>query len=90
MQQLHVFFGGRVQGVGFRATTQAIAYELGICGWVRNRRDGRVEALAQADQSTLDAWLQRISAVMPGLSSVETEWHSVGEPLRDFAVHASE
>jgi acylphosphatase len=36
---------GRVQGVGFRAWTEMIALERGIGGWVRNRRDGSVEAL---------------------------------------------
>ncbi len=37
---------GRVQGVGFRAWTVDTARRLGLCGWVRNRRDGTVEILA--------------------------------------------
>jgi len=36
---------GRVQGVGFRATTQQWAGELGVTGWVRNEPDGSVSAL---------------------------------------------
>lgn len=90
MQQLHVFFSGRVQGVGFRLAAQALARELGIVGWVRNRRDGRVEALAQGDQSTLQAWLQRIDAAMPRVSSIETAWQPVGESLPDFIVRTTE
>jgi acylphosphatase len=36
---------GRVQGVGFRYWTEATATRLGLSGWVRNRRDGSVEAV---------------------------------------------
>jgi acylphosphatase len=41
----HVMIRGRVQGVGFRAWTEYTALERGLRGWVRNRRDGAVEAL---------------------------------------------
>lgn len=40
-----VVIRGRVQGVGYRAWTEIAALERGIEGWVRNRRDGSVEAL---------------------------------------------
>ena len=36
---------GRVQGIGFRAWAEVTALEYGLEGWVRNRRDGAVEAL---------------------------------------------
>jgi acylphosphatase len=41
----HVIIHGWVQGVGYRAWTEYTALERGIQGWVRNRRDGSVEAL---------------------------------------------
>ena len=41
----HVSIRGRVQGVGFRAFVEHEALKRGIEGWVRNRRDGSVEAL---------------------------------------------
>jgi acylphosphatase len=41
----HVVIRGRVQGIGFRAWTKYTALERGLQGWVRNRRDGAVEAL---------------------------------------------
>jgi acylphosphatase len=40
-----VLIRGHVQGVGFRAWTKYTAMERGLQGWVRNRRDGSVEAL---------------------------------------------
>lgn len=41
----HVVFRGRVQGVGFRAFVEEVVARNGIEGWVRNRRDGTVEAV---------------------------------------------
>jgi acylphosphatase len=41
----HVLISGRVQGVGFRMWTEEEALDRGLVGWVRNRRDGSVEAL---------------------------------------------
>jgi acylphosphatase len=46
-QRLHARVLGRVQGVGFRYFVMTAATELGLTGWVRNRRDGSVEVLAE-------------------------------------------
>ena len=53
---------GRVQGVYYRASMVAEATRLGLHGWVRNRADGSVEALAQGGASAMQAlvdWAQR-------------------------------
>jgi acylphosphatase len=53
---------GTVQGVGYRYALQREAGRLGLTGWVRNRRDGSVEALAQGSAEALDAlaaWARR-------------------------------
>lgn len=44
---------GRVQGVFFRDWTVGVARSLGLSGWVRNRRDGSVEALAIGDEAAI-------------------------------------
>ena len=45
----HVVFRGRVQGVGFRAYVEDVAARTHVEGWVRNRRDGTVEAIFAGD-----------------------------------------
>jgi acylphosphatase len=46
----HVTVRGRVQGVGYRAFVEAEAFACGLAGWVRNRRDGSVEAVLMGEE----------------------------------------
>ncbi|WNO52885.1 acylphosphatase [Stakelama saccharophila] len=50
---------GRVQGVFFRAWTVETARALGIRGWVRNRRDGTVEIVANGSQEKISELAER-------------------------------
>ncbi|MCX5750678.1 MAG: acylphosphatase [Candidatus Saganbacteria bacterium] len=50
---LHLYYSGRVQGVGFRYTAQEVASMLGITGWVKNSPDGGVEVVAEGEEETL-------------------------------------
>lgn len=53
---------GRVQGVGYRAAFARQAESLGLDGWVRNRRDGAVEACVHGEPAAMDAiivWSRR-------------------------------
>lgn len=56
---VHVFIKGRVQGVGYRAWTEDTAAELKIRGWVRNRRDGSVEAVFSGADAAIAEILER-------------------------------
>ena len=53
---------GNVQGVGFRNWTQRLAAQLGLAGWVRNRRDGSVEALFCGAGPAVDEAVERCRA----------------------------
>lgn len=59
-KQLHAYFTGRVQGVGFRFTCQDIAREMGITGWVKNLTDGRVEVLAESEEEKVSEFFSRL------------------------------
>ena len=50
---------GRVQGVGFRNWTQRVAGQLGLTGWVRNRRDGSVEAVLSGPAAAVEEAIAR-------------------------------
>ena len=58
----HLRIAGRVQGVGYRYALRAEALANGITGWVRNRRDGTVEAIVQGSPDAIEkilAWAKR-------------------------------
>jgi acylphosphatase len=56
----HLVISGRVQGVGFRYAMAEEAERLGVSGWVRNRRDGTVEAVVDGDAAdALLDWAKR-------------------------------
>ena len=74
--RLHAIVHGRVQGVGFRATTQDEAQGLGLQGWVRNRVDGSVEVDAEGDRTHLETFLAFLYEGPLGahVHAVDAEW----------------
>ena len=54
MKTVHVTIEGRVQGVAYRAWTERTARALELSGWVRNRRDGTVEAVFCGEAKMVD------------------------------------
>lgn len=62
MIRAHLIVRGLVQGVYFRQSTRDEALRLGLRGWVRNRRDGSVELVAEGEQASVEAlvaWCHR-------------------------------
>lgn len=56
---VHVTITGRVQGVWYRGWTVKEATALGLTGWVRNRRDGSVEAVFSGEESLISTMIAR-------------------------------
>jgi acylphosphatase len=63
---VHVFFSGRVQGVGFRYQTLQVAKGYDVAGYVRNLDDGRVEMEAEGEADELDRFVDAVRECMDG------------------------
>lgn len=79
----HVYISGRVQGVFFRYGTKELADRLGVEGWVRNTRDGRVEAVFEGEKEKIEEILNfcHRGPLGASVSDVEVEWQ---EPKGEF------
>jgi len=82
--RLHAVVHGRVQGVGYRATTLDEARRLQLAGWVRNRYDGTVEVLAEGPRTKLQQLADYMRHGPPGarVTNVVEEWSEAqGAPM---------
>jgi len=79
MKSVRVVIEGRVQGVGFRAWTEYEALSRGLRGWVRNRRDGSVEAVFAGDEGAVDAM---VAACRQGPRAAKVT-HLSADPIAD-------
>lgn len=88
-KQLRIFYTGRVQGVGFRFTAIDIAKDMGVTGWVKNLRDGRVELLAEAEEEKLKNFLSRINNFFARyIQDTDINWLAATGEFKDFIVNA--
>lgn len=86
MKQAHVFISGFVQGIGFRAFIRSNAQRKGLTGWVRNRSDGRVEAVLHGDKQKIEEVIKECNKG-PFLAEVENvvvNWEKVSEKFETF------
>ncbi len=78
----HLRIYGRVQGVFFRESMRGRAVELGVSGWVRNRRDGWLEAVFHGHEQPVEElirWTRR------GPSAAHVERMDVEDRMGEFA-----
>lgn len=87
-RRLHVFYSGRVQGVGFRFTAETTAIALHLTGWVRNLRDGRVEAIVEGAEPKLHDFLDsmRTGPMANFIRNVDVTWETSTGQFGEFDI----
>ncbi len=87
MKTVTVRIEGRVQGVYYRAWTEQMAHRLDLDGWVRNRRDGGVEAVFSGSDDHVDEMVRRCADGPPDAKVTRvTITDEGGEPPKGFKV----
>lgn len=86
MKSVQVHYEGRVQGVGFRWTVKSLSREFDVAGTVKNLSDGRVELVAQGDET--DGFLEAIrqSALAGHIEQERLEIIPRVQDLRGFLI----
>ena len=84
----HVTIEGRVQGVFFRHHTRETALRLGVTGWVRNRRDGSVEAVFEGEKESVAKVIRWCHQGPPAarVTKVHQVWEEYTGEFEDFSV----
>ena len=83
-----VIFHGRVQGVFFRASTKDAADRAGVTGWVRNLRDGSVEALFEGERDVVERLIEtcRTGFPMARVDRADIEWREGPASSHSFEI----
>jgi len=86
----HLLISGRVQGVGFRYSMAEEAERLGATGWVRNRRDGTVEAVIDGQSAAVEALLAWARRGPPSARVTEVRISEIEERFERFETRQTE
>ncbi|MBU0671696.1 MAG: acylphosphatase [Candidatus Margulisbacteria bacterium] len=87
MKRAHIYYSGFVQGVGFRFTAADLAFRNKILGQVKNLADGRVELVAEAEESDLKRFLAEIeTALSSAIRQKNLSWEPATGQFTDFQI----
>jgi acylphosphatase len=87
-RRLEVEIHGRVQGVGFRYFAQREAKRQGLGGWVRNRRTGEVQVVAEGPEDDLKKFLAEVrkGPPMAHVDHADVEWKQATNGFSSFDI----
>ena len=87
-QRLHIYYAGRVQGVGFRYTVKTVATGFDVTGIVRNLPDGRVELVAEGARQELEGFLKAIEDSEVGglIRQADAAWTGARNEFHGFDI----
>ena len=86
---MNSFFSGHVQGVGFRYQVVSMARGFDLTGYVKNLNDGRVELLAEGDESEVLSFLEAIESELDiYIKSVEKQTGTRIRQCANFSISA--
>ena len=87
-ERLHVYYSGKVQGVGFRYTAKSVAQGFEVTGTVKNLADGRVELTAEGARDELEEFRRAITDSELGslIHSEEAHWAPAKNEYRGFEI----
>lgn len=85
---MHILYSGHVQGVGFRYTTRSVAAGFEVTGYVRNLPDGRVELVAEGEESELEAFRTAIrqAGLAPFIKDEQINWSQATGEFTGFKI----
>jgi len=89
METRRLVIKGMVQGVAYRYHMSEAARRLGVCGWVRNRGDGSVEALVSGDAAAVAAVIAWARHGPPSASVSQVAVELAEEPCNGFVERPS-
>jgi acylphosphatase len=89
--RVHILISGKVQGVFFRLETYHRAIEKNVTGWVKNRSDGRVEAIFEGNKENVQRLIDFCENGPKGaiVNKVEIKWERYTGTFSDFKIRRS-
>jgi len=88
IKRIHLIIHGIVQGVNFRFSTRQKALSLGLKGWVRNKKDGSVEAVAEGSEEAISEFVKwcSIGPEMANVTKVQIKEVTASSMLGKFTI----